>query len=57
MLDDEILKETVFYMRKRFTKGLYSHRKADFELYLDKLITINNKDHVKEKRNKAEKNY
>ncbi len=57
MLDDEILKETVFYMRKRFTKGLYSHRKADFELYLDKLITINNKNHVKEKRNKAEKNY
>jgi len=54
-IDDEVLNDTIFYMRKRFSKGLYIDRKGDFELYLEKLKTINTKNYGKAKKNNHEK--
>jgi len=53
--DDEVLNDTIFYMRKRFSKGLYIDRKADFEVYLEKLKTINTKSYGKAKNNNNKK--
>ena len=49
MIKDKILEETYFFMRDRFNKNMYASRKNDYELYLNKLKTIN---HGKKNHNK-----
>ena len=51
MMEDKILKDTIRYMQQRFIKGMYRHRKSDYELYLHKLKQFNHgkKNNIKEK--------
>ena len=47
--NDPILEETILFMRNRFNKNLYADRKNIYELYLNKLKSIN---HGKKNHNK-----